>query len=148
MPPTLAQIYVPLIATLGASAVAVVGSYYVGRGMRSQEWKLSLVRERLLERQRLYARFIAEADRNLLLVLSGKEPHVDNVMPLLALYAEISLLSTEPLLQAAKQVCDLAISANGRDADPASDHYSVRLAFVEAARSELVAVETETLVLR
>lgn len=55
-------------------AVAVVGSFYVGRGMRSQEWKLSLVRERLLERQRLYARFIAEADRNLLLVLSGKAP--------------------------------------------------------------------------
>lgn len=49
MAPTLAQIYVPMIATLGASAVAVVGSYYVGRGMRSQEWKL-MVRERLLER--------------------------------------------------------------------------------------------------
>ncbi|PKB13688.1 hypothetical protein B0I00_3129 [Novosphingobium kunmingense] len=148
MVPTLAQIYVPMIATLGASAVAVVGSFYVGRGMRSQEWKLSLVRERLLERQRLYARFIAEADRNLLLLLSGKEAHVDNVMPVLALYAEISLLSTEAVLQGAKRVCDLAISANGQEPDPQSDHYGVRSAFVEAARSELAALETDALLFR
>ena len=148
MAPTLAQIYVPMIATLGASAVAVVGSYYVGRGMRSQEWRLSLVRERLLERQRLYARFIAEADRNLLIVLGGKGPHVDNVMPLLALYAEISLLSNDPVLRAAKRVCDLAISANGHDAVSESHHFGVRSAFVEAARSELVALETEALAFR
>lgn len=81
-------------------------------------------------------------------MLSGKEPHVDNMMPLLALYAEISLLSTDPVLQAAKRVCDLAISANGQDADSESDHFGVRSAFVEAARSELVALETEALAFR
>lgn len=69
-------------------------------------------------------------------------------MPLLATYAEISLLSTEVVLQASKQVCDLAISANGQEADPQSNHYGLRSAFVEAARSELAAFETDALAYR
>lgn len=143
---TLAQIYVPMIATLGASMVAVVGSFLVGRGMRAQEWKLGLVRERLLERQRLYARFIAEADRNMTLVLSGEEPNAGNVMSLLALYAEISLLSTEGVLEASKRVCDLALSANGSETPaPQGDHYAVRSAFVAAARCELISLEADAL---
>ena len=77
------QLLAPIIASLGAALVAGIASYIAGRGMRSHEWKLGLVRERLLERQRLYAKFVAEADRNMLLVAGAGAKSIDNVMPLL-----------------------------------------------------------------
>lgn len=136
------QILVPLIASLGAALVAGIASYVAGRGMRSHEWKLGLVRERLQERQRLYAKFIAEADRNVLLIAGTGMKSIDNVMPLLALYAEISLVSTDVVRLCAKRVCDLAISANGLEGDlQDGDHFAAKSAFVDVARSELKAIE-------
>jgi hypothetical protein len=136
------QLLVPIIASLGAALVAGIASYIAGRGMRSHEWKLGLVRERLLERQRLYAKFVAEADRNMLLVAGAGAKSIDNVMPLLGLYAEISLLSTEAVQQCAKRLCDLAISANGIESGgQGSDHFAAKLAFVDVARGELKAIE-------
>ncbi|CAH0353849.1 MULTISPECIES: hypothetical protein [Sphingomonadaceae] len=137
-----AQFLIPIIASLGAALIAGIASYVAGRGMRSHEWKLGLVRERLLERQRLYAKFIAEADRNVLLVAGAGSKSIDNVTPLLALYAEISLLSTDAVQQCAKRVCDLALSANGRESSGEDgDHFAAKCAFVDAARSELKAIE-------
>ena len=52
MTPSLLQILVPLVASLGAALVAGVASYLAGRGARSHEWKLGLIRESLQERQR------------------------------------------------------------------------------------------------
>jgi hypothetical protein len=110
--------------------------------MRSHEWMLGLVRERLMERQRLHAKFIAEADRNLLLIASTGSKSIDNVMPLLSLYAEISLLSTDAVRQGAQRVCDSAISANSLVSDePDGDHFAAKSAFVDMARSELRAIE-------
>ena len=137
------QILVPIFASLGAALIAGIASYIAGRGMRSHEWKLGLVRERLLERQRLYAKFIAEADRNVLLIAGAGTKSIDNVMPLLGLYAEISLLSTDAVQQCAKRVCDLAISANGVESrGQDGKHFVVKSAFVDAARDELKAIES------
>lgn len=139
------QILVPIIASLGAALIAGIASYIAGRGMRSHEWKLGLVRERLLERQRLYAKFIAEADRNMLLTAGTDAKSIDNVMPLLALYAEISLLSTDAVQHCAKRVCDVAISANGAEnTQQNGDHFAAKSAFVDAARNELKTIEEGT----
>lgn len=139
---SLAQILVPLAASLGAALIAGVASYLAGRGMRSHEWKLGLVRERLLERQRLYAKFIVEADRNVLVVTAHAKKSIDNVAPLLSLYAEISLLSSPAVQACAQQVCNLAIAANGvEDTGQDGDHFAAKSAFVDAARRELSTIE-------
>lgn len=107
------------------------------------EWRLQLARERILERQRLYARFVAEADRNLLTVAAGGAKSIDNVMPLFALQAEIWLLSGQNVQDAAKRVCDLALSANaaGKEDRVEGDSFLAKTTFVEAARAELAALE-------
>lgn len=146
MTASLAQILVPLVASLGAAFVAGVASYLAGRGMRSHEWKLGLIRERLLERQRLYAKFIAEADRNILVIAGAGKKSIENVMPLLSLYAEISLLSTDAVQQCAKRVCDLAVSANGAEISRQDGgHFAAKSAFLDVARSELKAIEAGAL---
>lgn len=142
MPASFAEIIVPVAASLGGALVAGWVSYIAGRGVRLHEWKLQLARERILERQRLYAKFIAEADRNLLTVATGGTKSIDNVMPLFALQAEIWLLSSQSVRDAAKQICDLALSANAAGKNRAEgDAFAAKIAFIEAARAELAALE-------
>lgn len=86
MPATLAEILVPVGASLATALVAGVASYLAGRGMRFHEWKLGLVRERILERQRLYARLIAEADRIQLAAIAKGEKSISNLMPLMSTF--------------------------------------------------------------
>ncbi len=141
MPANLAEILVPVAGSLTAALVAGVASYLAGRGMRSHDWRLGIARERLAERQRLYARFVAESDRNLL-VANDAGKALANVMPLFSSYAEISLLGSEPVREAAKRMCDLALAANarGQDADAGRFH-PAREAFIVAARAELASIE-------
>ena len=142
MPASFAEIIVPVAASLGGALVAGWVSYVAGRSVRLHEWKLQLARERILERQRLYARLIAEADRNLLTVAAGGTKSIDNVMPLFALQAEISLLSGQSVQETAKRVCDLALSVNAAGKDRAEGNaFAAKTAFVEAARAEVVALE-------
>ena len=142
MAATLTEILIPLVAPLGAALIAGVASYFAGRGMRSHEWKLGLVRERLLERQKLYATFLSEVDRNLLLVVVNEEKSIDNLMSLLAAFAEISLLSSQAVTESARQLCDIAISSIGRDTAGLPDgHFVAKTEFLETARAELEALE-------
>lgn len=142
MPANLAEIIIPVVASLGGALVAGWVSYIAGRGVRLHEWKLQLVRERILERQRLYARFIAEADHNLLTIAASGSKSIDNIMPLFSIQAEIWLLSTPGVQEAAKRMCDLALSANAAGKDRADgDSFAAKTAFVEAARAELAALE-------
>lgn len=142
MPASFAEIVIPVAASLGGALIAGWVSYIAGRGVRLHEWKLQLARERILERQRLYARFISEADRNLLTITAGGAKSIDNVMQLFALQAEIWLLSSPSVQRAAKRMCDLALSANAAETDSAAgDAFAAKTAFIEAARAELVALE-------
>jgi len=145
MAATLAEIIVPVCVSLGGAVVAGYASYLVGRGTRSHEWRLALIRERLLERRQLYARFMAEADRNMLLIVAGGAKSIDNVMPLFAMLAEISLLSSDAVQESAKALCDCALHANRRDGDGKSegDHFGTKTAFLKAARSEITQLEAD-----
>lgn len=144
MPASFAEIIIPIGASLGGALVAGWVSYIAGRGVRLHEWKLQLARERILERQRLYAKFIAEAHRNLLTVVAGGDKSIDNVMPLFALQAEIWLLSAQRVQDAAKRMCDLALSVNAAASDHAEgDLFAAKAAFVDAARAELAVLEAD-----
>lgn len=127
--------------------MAAYASYLIGRGTRLHEWKLALIRERLLERRQLYAKFLAEADRNMLSLSSGGAKSIDNVMALFAMYAEISLLSPDAVQEAAKMLCDHVLSANAEKsgAESRSDYFTRKKAFLNAARSEIASLETEAL---
>lgn len=88
----------------------------------------------LPRRLRLYAKFVVEADRNQLSVAVKDEKSIDNLMPPFALWAEIALLSTEPVVQAAPQFCDIALAAIARDTAPAEGaNVAAKAAFLEAA---------------
>jgi hypothetical protein len=143
MPASLSEIIIPVVASLSGALVAGWVSYIAGRRVRLHEWNLQLARERILERQRLYARFIAEADRNLLTVAAGGAKSVDNILPLFAFQAEIWLLSGPCVQKAATRMCDLAVSVNAaEEVRSDGDLFSAKKDFLAAARAELEALES------
>lgn len=147
MSATFAEIIISASASLAGAAAAAYASYLIGRGTRLHEWKLALIRERLLERRQLYAKFVAEADRNMLSISSGGAKSMDNVMSLFAMFAEISLLSPDAVQDAAKMLCDDVLSANAEEssAESRSDYFARKEAFLTAARYEIASLETEAL---
>ncbi len=65
-------------------------------------------------------------------------------MQLFALRAEIWLLSAQSVQDAAKHMCDLALSANASADDRAEgDQFAAKWGFVEAARTELAVLEAD-----
>ena len=130
------------LATVGTALMAAILSYFAGRGTRLHEWRLGLARERLLDRQRLYIKFLAEADRSQLAVITKGEKLFENIAPLLELYAEISLLSSATVEKAAKNVCDQAVSAIGAESHKtAGSYFETKSEFLHAARDELRLLE-------
>lgn len=142
MPASIADIIIPISASLTGALAAAYPSFLAGRSIQTHEWRLALIRDRILERRQLYARFIVEADRNMFAVAAG-EKSLENVAPLFPLLAEISLLSSEAVHHRARAVGDIGLAANAADNDGPIDHYAAKTAFVEAARNELAMLEAD-----
>ena len=135
MPPEL----ITIAGTLGAALVAGVISYLAGRGMKTHEWRLVQAREELATRKALYAAFLAEAQR---LIIQASETKMGNVTDLDTLnrqYAEITLVGSKPVTEAAMYVVDGVLMAHVREqtAAEALEFHPRKEAFLMAARNEL-----------
>ncbi|WP_156358185.1 hypothetical protein [Sphingobium sp. Leaf26] len=99
----------------------------------------------MTERRQIYAKFIGESDHNMFELLDGGAKSLGNIKPLLRLFGEISLISSDAVRDAARQVCDAALRANSAENETKEpDHYSVKKAFLDAARHEIATLEAET----
>lgn len=130
---------ITVAGTLVAALVAGVVSYLAGRGMRTHEWRLALAREELTARKALYAAFLAEAHQ---LIIQASETKLSDVRELEVLnrqYAEITLVGSKPVIEAAMHIVDRVLMANVREetAAEALEYHPRKEAFLTAARNEL-----------
>ena len=135
MPPELFTI----AGTLAAALVAGVVSYIAGRGMKTHEWRLTLAREELAARKSLYTKFLTEAQR---LTIQASECKVHSPTELDTLnsqYAEMTIVSSKAIVEAAKYVFDSVLLAHLRDQDAsdANDFHVRKQAFIDSVRAEL-----------
>lgn len=140
MPISIIDVAVPVGASLASAITAGYLSFLAGRSLHTHQWRLALIREQILDRRQLYARFLAEADRNLMAVIEGRKS-LQNITPLLTMVAEISLVGSKDVLSSAKHVAELGINANSTESEGTGDHASAKAAFIDAARSEIEALE-------
>ncbi|NTE84772.1 hypothetical protein G6M12_24780 [Agrobacterium tumefaciens] len=131
----------PLWNSLGTGAVAIVAgflSFLAGRGMKTHEWRLLLIKEKVAMRQRLYADFLAEADKLVLESMHLKSSEPVAFVGLIRKFSEIELIAVESVSTSAKRVCDYAISSHtaGRKSDSEVDgeegFYELKSQFISA----------------
>lgn len=140
----------PLLNVLGTAFVAVVAgvlSYIAGRGMKTLEWCLALLKEKSVIRQRLYSDFLAEADRLMLLSIGKKVSDPVEFHALLRKFAEIELLAPEGVSEAARAFIDCVMASHvvgQRDDAETVDGtgtYKLKSKFIALAKQELRSFE-------
>ena len=130
---------ITIAGTFGVALVAGVISYFAGRGMKTHEWRLAQAKDELASRRALYAAFLAEAQRLIIQASENKLSNVDGLDTLNRQYAEITLVGSSPVTEAAMHVFDSVLLANVREetAEEALSFHPRKEAFLKAARNEL-----------
>ncbi|WP_146606178.1 hypothetical protein [Mesorhizobium kowhaii] len=139
------EILASLISTGGTIIVAILAaaiSYGVGRGMKTHEWRLGIVREKVSLRHRLYTEFLAEADRLVLQGLEAKTAQASAFHTLTARLSEVELIGSDSVVEAARGVCGSALASHAAaDAEPKDAFYDIKRNFVSAVRREISEIE-------
>lgn len=141
MPTDFPNLLIPVAATLVGAVVAGYASFLAGRGMRSHDWRLSLVREKLLDYRQLYARFLAQADGLILLSAPGAKRSIEELAPLIATFSELSLVATHAVSKSAARMCELVLSTISQAEDGDSGYFGAKADFLSCAREEIAAME-------
>lgn len=131
--------FITIVGTLGVALVAGVISYLAGRSMKTHEWRLAQAREEHAAHKTLYAAFLAEAHR---LAVQSTEKKVQSVAELDLLsqhLAEIKLVGTEPVVEAAQSVVSAVLDSHTGEESKVEPRafYLPADAFLIAARHEL-----------
>ena len=130
-------------AVLGALAGVLIGgfiNYFASRSVKQREWKLSLAKDQIALRQRLYGEFLAEAQRLLTVSIYQPLSLPQDIHQLNNILAQITLLAPDELVVRARAVREHIFKH--RSDDPESPSFNVlRKAFIESARGDIQSQE-------
>jgi len=139
--PDLAAPLLSFISTVTVALIAGVLSYFAGKGMKRHEWELNLRREKVAVRQRLYAEFLAEADRHVIQSMKEKVSDVTSLYEIIRKFSEIELLSSEEVSAAARSICDYIVSSHAIEGKTRENFYELKQAFIRNAKQEIANYE-------
>ena len=136
-----AQLVVAVSALLGVVVGGLV-NYVVTTRSKAREWRLALVREWILERQKLYAEFLVTTQELGLQSIREKATNTKPFDVMSSALARIELVATEPVVAAAKKMCGHVINAHHTEPAPTERllHHE-KADFIRAVRAELAKLE-------
>jgi transcriptional antiterminator Rof (Rho-off) len=101
------QILIALIGIFAALAGTTIGSvttYFANKNLKKKEWELTLIKETLIERKKLYSDFLAEAYRHTLLTVEKNGVNLNELNILHRYLSNIELVSNEKIITEAKTI--------------------------------------------
>ncbi len=134
----------PAILALCGVIIGGAFQFYANKHIKSHEWKIGIIKERLNHRERIFTEFLACSQR---LVSIGEYDKVDSFKdfhPLSDCFAQIEMLNEEKILSAARNIFDFVVTSHSPKAvEEKRDFYKLKKDFVLAARAELVKIEND-----
>ncbi len=133
----------PYVAILGTLAGVIVGglvNFLATRSVKQQEWRLTLARDQITQRQRIYAEFLAEAQRLMVRAIYKPLEVPNDIQVLEGLLAQITLTAPDPVIERARELRRhmLLPGSQGPDADSDTPTWrQLRTEFVAAAKADL-----------
>ena len=133
--------YTAIFGTLAGVLIGGLLNFIVSRTVKMQEWRLGIAKEQLARRQDLYADYLAEIQRLTAQRIYGPLEVPKDVHALDRLVAQMTLLSPEDVVQAAREFRRHLF----RDSSPASETPAQDLptfnqlnrTFLEAAKRDI-----------
>ena len=133
--------FIAILGTLSGGLLVGLINYFSNKSIKNHEWRLTLARDQVTTRQKIFAEFLVEAQR---LVMQAREDKISSLTDLNTLngkIAEICLVASTPVIEEAKKLADYAITS--RSAQPAKEvanFFNLKESFIAAARQDMVKV--------
>jgi hypothetical protein len=138
MPP---QVIAAIIGVSSALIGTLIGgfiSYLSNRNIKREEWQLSLIKEEINSRKKLYSEFLGEANRLVLFSLEEKVSSTRQLDSLISYFTQIELVATEKVIERAKSLADCVLTCNTQSANKKDqDFYNLKKYFIESVKDEL-----------
>ncbi|PKN19494.1 MAG: hypothetical protein CVU71_08300 [Deltaproteobacteria bacterium HGW-Deltaproteobacteria-6] len=135
------QIVIALIGVFAALIGAAIGgliTYFTNRDLKKKEWMLSVIREEINDRKRLYSEFLAEAYRITILSLQTKCGDLREFDILHRYFAQIELLASDDIVNAARTIVDLVIDRHSKECEKHDISFvDLKKTFINLVKEEL-----------
>jgi len=130
-----------LVAVAGALGGVILGhllSYLAVRSAKDREWRLSLARDEITSRQKLYAEFLAEAQEVVTRSMNQKSSDPSILNAVNSRFAEITLFSPDAVIERAKLIADYALTCHSKEGPKqGSNFYLLKSEFIKAAKAHI-----------
>jgi hypothetical protein len=140
------QVIAAIIGVSSALIGTLIGgfiSYLSNRNIKLEEWQLSLIKEEINSRNKLYSEFLGEANRLVLFSLEEKVSSTRQMDSLMSYFTQIELVATEKVIERAKSLADCVLTCNTQSANKEDqDFYNLKKYFIEAVKDELFELGT------
>ena len=132
---------IAVLCTLSGVLIGGFINYLASRSVKNHEWKLALAKEQSTIRHKLYAEFLVETQR---LVVQAREEKISSLADLNMLngkFAEVSLVASGMVVEAAKKLADYVITSHSaQPAKEVADFFKLKEAFIAVARQDIAEV--------
>jgi hypothetical protein len=132
---------IELFGILGPLTGALVGgliAFFATRATKRHEWRLSIAKEQSAARLKIYAQFVAEAQRMSLRGRIRGVTELEEYDPLNGLFAEITLVAPEHVISAARTLADAALTVSmPPTANENREFFALKERFISAAREDI-----------
>ena len=134
--------YVPVLGTLAGVIIGGLINYLASRSAKQREWHLSLAKDQIALRQRLYSEFLAEAQRLTTEAIFRELAVPEDVRALDSMMVQMTLLSPEIILERARALRRHILVARSSEEVLGSPGFkNLREEFVAEARKDLSSFE-------
>jgi hypothetical protein len=135
---------IAVFGTLSGGLLVGLINYFSNKRIKHHEWRLALARDQVIARQKLYADFLVEAQRLVMLALEEKISSPTSLNALNGKFAEINLVASEPVIEEAKKLADYAITSHSeKTAKEAVNFFALKESFIAVARQDIAKVLNE-----
>ena len=131
--------YAAILGTLAGVLAGGLVNFFATRKVKNQEWRWTLARDQLNRRQDLYGDFLAEIQRLTAQAIYKDLEIPNDVHALDRLIAQMTLLSPDPVLDAARELRRHLL----RKPSAASETVDDRPTFNQLSRGFLAAAKTD-----
>lgn len=133
---------VPVISALIGALIGGFINYFATKSVKEQEWKLTLVKERINRLEKVFSDFLLCSQK---LLVQSTEKKISSVADLNLMndsYSQIELTASQEVIDAAKLICDYVVRRQAKEpTEDTRNFFELKQAFIRSARAELEHVE-------
>ncbi len=137
------EVITALSSVLAGTVSGGIISYITGVSLKNKEWKLALIRERLHEREKLFAEFLVITQHLLIQSMEHKIEKPSELTVMNNEFARIEMVASKSTVEAAKLICDYVLTSHSSQElqNKNRDFYTLKQTFIHAARKEFKSLE-------